>query len=327
MRDLIIYVILASIGYFFGSKLRKSKDKLAWTGKVQTVAIIMLVLTMGSRMGANEEVIANLGSIGAYSLIVTVIILFCSILSVFAARKVLRIDKFGFLKNTQNVGVNATEQIISEDSKGASKVDKMTLIIIASVAVGIIFGFLCVDKLFDSFEIFNELAGRTIQIGLCILLWFVGLDLGLDGTVIQNFKKVGVRVLIFPLVIALGSLIGAVLCSLILPLSMKEMLAVGAGFGWYSLAPGIIMEAGLVKASAVSFMHNVMREILGIIFIPLVARKIGYVETIALPGAAAMDVCLPIVEKSTSGNIAVYSFISGLVLSTLVPILVPIILG
>ena len=50
-------------------------------------------------------------------------------------------------------------------------------------------------------------------------------------------------------------------------------------------------------------------------------------ETIALPGAAAMDVCLPIVEKSTSGNIAVYSFISGLVLSALVPICVPLILA
>ena len=57
------------------------------------------------------------------------------------------------------------------------------------------------------------------------------------------------------------------------------------------------------------------------------AVSLGYVETIALPGAAAMDVCLPIVEKSTSGNIAVYSFISGLVLSALVPIFVPLILA
>ena len=46
-----------------------------------------------------------------------------------------------------------------------------------------------------------------------------------------------------------------------------------------------------------------------------------------MPGSAAMDVCLPIVEKSTRSDIAVYSFVSGVILSTAVPILVPLIIG
>ena len=325
MRDLIVYVILAAIGYFIGSKLRHKKEKLAWTGKFQTVAIVLLVLTMGSRMGANDEVIENLGSIGVYSLVVTVVILVFSIIAVYLARKVLRIDRHGLL-----ISADKPKDAMNKEKNSnvdGRKIDKMTLIIIASVILGLICGFALVDKVFDSYDTFNTMAGHAIQIGLCILLSLVGLDLGLDGTVIDNFRKVGLRVLIFPFAIAIGSLAGAFICGLILPLSIKEMLAVGAGFGWYSLAPGIILEAGLAQASAVAFMHNVMREILGIIFIPLVAKKIGYVETIALPGAAAMDVCLPIVEKSTSGNIAVYSFISGLVLSALVPIFVPLILA
>ena len=325
MRDLIIYVILAAIGYFIGSKFRHKKEKLAWTGKFQTVAIVLLVLTMGSRMGANDEVIENLGSIGVYSLVVTVVILVFSIIAVFLARKVLRIDRWGMLVSTDVDNDSVTQEENSNAEGG--KIDKMTLVIIGSVILGLICGFAFVDKIFDSYETFNTIAGHAIQIGLCILLSLVGLDLGLDGTVIDNFRKVGLRVLIFPFAIAIGSLVGAFICGLILPLSIKEMLAVGAGFGWYSLAPGIILEAGLAQASAVAFMHNVMREILGIIFIPLVAKKVGYVETIALPGAAAMDVCLPLVEKSTSGNIAVYSFISGLVLSALVPICVPLILA
>ena len=61
-----------------------------------------------------------------------------------------------------------------------------------------------------------------------------------------------------------------------------------------------------------------------IILIPGVARKIGYVESVTLPGASAMDVCLPIVVRATSGNTAVYSFISGTVLSFMVPVLVPL---
>lgn len=325
MRDLIVYVTLAAIGYFIGSKLRHKKEKLAWTGKFQTVAIVLLVLTMGSRMGANDEVIENLGSIGVYSLVVTVVILIFSIIAVFFARKALRIDRRGLL-----ISADKSKDAMNKEKNSnveGGKIDKMTLIIIASVILGLICGYALVDKVFDSYDTFNTMAGHAIQIGLCILLSLVGLDLGLDGTVIDNFRKVGLRVLIFPFATAIGSLAGAFICGLILPLSVKEMLAVGAGFGWYSLAPGIILEAGLAQASAVAFMHNVMREILGIIFIPLVAKKIGYVETIALPGAAAMDVCLPIVEKSTSGNIAVYSFISGLVLSALVPIFVPLILA
>ena len=87
------------------------------------------------------------------------------------------------------------------------------------------------------------------------------------------------------------------------------------------------MEAGYITASAVAFLHNVMRELFSILFIPLVAQKIGYIETTGMPGAAAMDVCLPIVEKSTRSDIAVFSFVSGVILSILVPVLVPVIIG
>ena len=49
-----------------------------------------------------------------------------------------------------------------------------------------------------------------------------------------------------------------------------------------------------------------------ILLIPFVAKKIGYIETTGMPGAAAMDVCLPIVEKSTRSDIAVYSLYQDL---------------
>lgn len=82
-----------------------------------------------------------------------------------------------------------------------------------------------------------------------------------------------------------------------------------------------------VRISAVSFMHNVMRELLSILLIPVVARKVGYIETTGMPGAAAMDVCLPVVEKATRGDIAIYSFISGLTLSIAVPVLLSFIMN
>ena len=70
-----------------------------------------------------------------------------------------------------------------------------------------------------------------------------------------------------------------------------------------------------------------MREILSIVAIPFVARYVGYLECVALPGAAAMDTVLPVVIGATHERITIYSFASGVVLSLLVPILVPLIIA
>lgn len=333
MSDLVLYLGITFVGFVIGSKFRNKKEAFGWTSKVQMVALIILVLVMGMRMGSNEEVISNLSTIGVSAFIMTVVIICCSILAIFLARKVLRIDKLGRMQDGKSVeslsktSAASTSSAGGDDEAGESS-NSTTIAIIASVVIGMAFGYLVIRNIFaGNMEQFDSIAGMGIKIGLCLLLIFIGLDLGLDGTVVENFKKVGLRILVFPAVVIVGTLGGAALCSLFMDMSLKECLAIGAGFGWYSLAPGIIIENGYVTASAVSFLHNVMRELFSIIFIPIVAQKIGYIETTGMPGAAAMDVCLPIVEKATRSDIAVYSFVSGVILSIAVPVLVPLILG
>ena len=230
--------------------------------------------------------------------------------------------------NSASADESAGKEPASEESEKKSGLNLMTVMIVIAVAVGMLIGYFVIRRVFaGNMESFENMAGLGIKIGLCLLLIFVGIDLGLDGTVIENFKRVGIRILAFPAVVVIGTLLGAGISGTLMGLNLKESLAVGAGFGWYTLAPGIIMEAGYITASAVAFLHNVMRELFSILFIPMVAQKIGYVETTGMPGAAAMDVCLPIVEKSTRSDIAVYSFVSGVILSILVPVLVPVIIG
>jgi Predicted membrane protein len=340
MADLVLYLGITIVGYFIGSRLRGIKEKLRWTGKVQTVAIIILVFVMGLRMGANREVIANLNSIGLYALAFTVVVMVMTTVCISITRRLLKIDRYGLMQNPMdNIAINEESIEVDEieeisvgeatqkghDKRG--KVDTMTIKILVSVVLGMISGYLFVDDLFSSFDVFNTFASLAIKLGLCTLLVFVGMDLGLDGKVVDNFKKVGIRIMAIPLAAIVGTLIGSALCGIFLPVSMKESLAIGAGFGWYSLAPGIIMDKGYVIAGAISFMHNVMRELLAIITIPMVAKHVGFVECCGLPGASAMDVCLPIVERATSSNTAVYSFVSGVVLSIAVPIMVPLIIG
>ena len=326
MGDLILYLGMTVVGYVAGSKLRDSREKLGWRSKISTAALMCLVMLMGMRMGSNEEITNNLSTIGVTAFVITVAVLVCSIGAVFIVRKFMGIDRYGrFADEREAEAGNAAPHEGEEEKSG---INMMTILIVAAVAVGMLAGYFIIRNVFaGNMDMFSTIASNGIKVGLCILLIFVGMDLGLEGTVINNFRKVGLRIFIFPIAVALGTLAASGITGVLMGLTLREALAVGAGFGWYSLAPGIIMDAGHLTASAVSFLHNVMRELLAILFMPLVAAKIGFIETTSMPGSAAMDVCLPIVEKATRSDIAVYSFVSGVILSALVPVLVPIIIG
>lgn len=160
-----------------------------------------------------------------------------------------------------------------------------------------------------------------------MILGIVGFTMGLTGEITEHLKHVGIKVIVIPLLAVAGSLAGGALYGVLSSLTVREGMAVSAGFGWYTLAPGLITEAGHTVAGAVSFMHNVMREVLGIIGVPMFARVFGYLECTAVPGVCAMDICMPIVERSTRSDIIVYSFMTGLFMCITVPVLVPILMA
>jgi len=72
---------------------------------------------------------------------------------------------------------------------------------------------------------------------------------------------------------------------------------------------------------------NVFREILAFVFIPIIAKRIGFLETIAAGAAISMDTGLPLITKNTNQEVALISFISGVIISLSVTVLVPIFVG
>ena len=352
MGDMILYLAMATAGYVLASRIRNQKDKFKWTGLVQTVAIIGLVLLMGMRMGSNQEIIDNLGTIGVTAFAMTIVVQAFSVGFLVIARKFMRMDRFGYVVSKEEMASmsrrKARDRVNNATGAGASvgnsassnsgssagtekpkrTINKMTVIILCSVIIGMIVGYLIIMPAFEGkMDVFTNFASTGIKIGLCILIFLVGMDLGFVGDLLKNMKDAGIRVIIIPAVILLGTLIGGIVIGLPLGLTLTESLAVAGGMGWYSLAPGIIMEAGHITASAVSFLHNVFREVFTILLVPTIASKVGYLETIAMAASPSMDVCLPIIEKSTAPHVAVYSFISGAILSFLVPVIVSLFIG
>ena len=189
-----------------------------------------------------------------------------------------------------------------------------------AVVVGMACGyFLVPDSLMD-------LCGTVIDWGLYLLLFLVGLDMGRQGTIVSDIRAAGFKTVLVPIAVAVGTLGFSALGSLFLPLGVKDAMASTAGFCWYSLAPSLLQSYSLT-VSAVAFLSNVMREIFAIVFIPLVAKRVGYVECAALAGAAAMDSLLPVVVGATHERITIYSFVSGVMLSMAVPILIPMLIA
>ncbi len=325
MKDLITYILLAVIGYFIGSKMREHRQVTKWTGKIQTAAIAILLLTMGLRMGSNEEVTDNLSSIGVISVVMTLVVMVLSGIFASLTRRCVGMDRWAKMKD-KAVDLQEDPAAGGEKSGRAQKV--MAVTILVSVITGLLGGYFLVGKLFAGhMERFDFYAGMAVNLGLFLLLLLIGFNMGLDGTVLENFKKVGAKILFFPFAIMTGAFLGAALCAIFMDIGLRESFAVTAGFGWYSLAPGIILERGLARCAAISFMHCIMREYFSLLLVPIVAKKVGYMEAIGICGATAMGVCLPIVEKSTRGDVAIYSFITGVVHTALVPVLIPLILG
>lgn len=195
----------------------------------------------------------------------------------------------------------------------------MIRMILASIAAGAAIGY------FFEPAFLIEHQGRLIDILICVVMVAIGYEFGRGDNPFRDIRALGWKVFVIPIMITLGTLLVGGLSGLIVGISFKDAMAVSAGFGWYSLN-AVLLSDYSKELSAISFLSNMVRETIGIILIPVVARYIGYVEAVAVPGISAMDLCLPIIEQSTNKNIIIYAILSGTLMCVLVPILTPLII-
>jgi uncharacterized membrane protein YbjE (DUF340 family) len=193
----------------------------------------------------------------------------------------------------------------------------MTVKIIVTLILGVLAGRFVFEPSFYG------VTDQLLSLGLSLLLFFVGIDIGRNKQAFQHLRVLGFKILLVPVSAAIGCIFGGIIIAAIFNMRLLEGAAVASGFGWYSLAPVLIAPYSS-ELSTIAFLTNVFREILAIIFIPFTAKKIGYFETVALGGATSMDTTLPIITRNTDAETAVVAFVSGLIMSLMVPILVPV---
>ncbi|MGM0396695.1 MAG: lysine exporter LysO family protein [Bacillota bacterium] len=196
----------------------------------------------------------------------------------------------------------------------------MTGKIIGAVAAGVALGFFLLPGWVLQYT------DLIIDIGLMLLLFFVGIDIGMNRSVFGRIRSMGIRIALIPAMIIGGSILGAALAGMLLGMPFNEAGAVGAGLGWYTLS-SILMANYSNELSTLAFIANVVRELMAFIIIPVIAKKMGFLSAIGPAGATAMDTGLPIISRATDSETAIVAFISGALCTFSVPILVPLILN
>ncbi|MBN2893913.1 MAG: lysine exporter LysO family protein [Bacteroidales bacterium] len=193
---------------------------------------------------------------------------------------------------------------------------KGSLIIIGFFTVGILLAYF---NFLPDFILENDIS----YYALLFLMFFVGIGTGANPKTWQMLKKAKLSVFLVPVSAAIGTWIGVVIVSIFLPtINIKEGLAIGSGFGYYSLSSILISETSGELLGVTALLSNIFREILTLLFTPVIAKYFGKIAPIAVGGATSMDTTLPIITKYVGSEFAIISVFSGTILTIAVPILV-----
>lgn len=191
------------------------------------------------------------------------------------------------------------------------------LSVAVSLVGGLIFGYLFL------YTGVKDTLDLILMSALDVMIFIAGIEIGSNRGILKRICNLhsALLALAIPLAVACGSICGALLLGHIAGLSAYDSLLVGGGLGWYSFSSVVISAMYSTEIGTVAFLANMMREISGFFLIPLLVRVHKFLA-LAPSGAATMDSGLPVVIKYTNLHVGMYSFINGLVLTLIVPVLI-----
>ncbi|MDY6301505.1 MAG: lysine exporter LysO family protein [Bacteroidales bacterium] len=191
---------------------------------------------------------------------------------------------------------------------------KGSLIIIAFFVLGIICGVM---------HWLPDLSGNISFYTLCALLFSVGVTVGNNTELLKSFRQLDPRLMLLPLMTIIGTLAATAVASIGLPgRSLSQCLAVGSGFGYYSLSSILITQYQGPELGTVALLANIIREVFTLLGAPLLVRYFGPLAPISSGGATTMDTTLPIITRCSGQDFVILSLFHGFLVDFSVPFLV-----
>ena len=165
--------------------------------------------------------------------------------------------------------------------------------------------------------------GNVSYLTLCALLFCVGITVGNNTTLLKTFKNLDRRLMLLPLMTIVGTLTATAIAAVGLPhRSLTDCLAVGSGFGYYSLSSIFITQYRGPELGTIALLANIIREVFTLLGAPLLVKYFGPLSPISCGGATTMDTTLPIITRTSGQDFVLLSLFHGFLVDFSVPFLV-----
>ena len=309
------FVAIILSGMAVGFLLRKRPLKVML--HVVTVLIWLLLFFLGIEVGENPQVVGGISRLGLEALWLSLAGLVGTILFSWALWRWVNASKKS-AKNTSGDTLTSDPSGPNGESEhqGTGQAMKGSLIIVGFFVLGVVCGVMHWLPDLNAF-------GNVSLFTLFALLFCVGVTVGNNTTLLKSFTQLDPRLMLLPLMTIVGTLAITAIASLCLPhRSLTDSLAVGSGFGYYSLSSILITQYRGPELGTVALLANIIREIFTLLSAPLLVKYFGPLSPISCGGATTMDTTLPIITRTSGQDFVLLSLFHGFLVDFSVPFLV-----
>jgi len=306
--------ICLGIGAAIGiSKL--SKLVSPYVDPVINLGLVVLMLTLGLKIGSNDSLVHSLGLFGFRCLVTATFAILFSVLFTFLLEKtLLPLKRVKEDLSRRNIG-------IQKENPQTEPAEEKNSVLIWIMPICIILGILAGYMVYP--ESWAFALNYSLTFSLVILYIGVGISFGMNRSVFQYIKVLSWKILLLPVAIVAGSLAGGYLSGIILRIPTYITVSAAGGMSYYSITGAYMTQVYGIEVGAYGFLVNVMREFLTVLLVPILI-KVSLGSPIASGAAGNMDTMLVPVTKFTGQELGIVTLITGTILTFLVPFLLPL---
>ena len=195
----------------------------------------------------------------------------------------------------------------------------------------IMIAFFCIDCLAGVAGRFHSDMHDVSLYVLYALLLQVGVSIGSNKKLKELVKGIRLKMLLVPVATISGTLLFSCLAGFFLSRwSLADCLAVGSGFGYYSLSSILITQfktpsVGLQLASelgTIALLANIFREMIALLGTPFFRKYFGRLAPISVAGISSIDVLLPSIVRYSGKEMIPVAIFHGIIIELSVPVFV-----
>lgn len=263
-------------------------------------SLLALLMGLGIRIGSDRRLLTSIPELGLKAAIICVLSSAASILLVLIWEKL-------FLKNSWHDRENNRGNL----ERAFAHEYLFIVLVVIFLLLGIITGH------------FISIPGARLEQGITLVLILIYTSVGVglkNGVAGLGSSRNKLAFVLIPVLILLGSVGGGLLSSLFIKANPLVLGGIGGGATYYSLTTAMITQKSGVELGLIAFLANFLREVLTFFLTPLLVR-LSYLAPLALGGASTMDTTLAVMKRFLGEEYALLGFISGTLLTLLVPVL------